>query len=204
MGFKEFLFKSIIKIFHVEVIHPEKEPSPGVLLCANHISNLDPVLIVCSLKNETKFMAKKELFKIPIVSSVIKMFGAFPVDRGNVDLNAMKKAITLLEDGNTVGMFPQGTRRPGLDPRNTKVKSGAGMIVTRSHTDILPVAIITKNNKCRLFNKKYIVLGDLIKYTDLNNVEKSREEFDRISAVIFGKICDLYDEYSYLVENEKK
>ena len=132
------------------------------------------------------------------------MFGAFPVDRGNVDLNAMKKAITLLEDGNTVGMFPQGTRRPGLDPRNTKVKSGAGMIVTRSHTDILPVAIITKNNKCRLFNKKYIVLGDLIKYTDLNNVEKSREEFDRISAVIFGKICDLYDEYSYLVENEKK
>ena len=204
MGFKEFLFKSIIKIFRVEVINPEKEPSPGVLLCANHISNLDPVLIVCSLKNETKFMAKKELFKIPIVSSVIKMFGAFPVDRGNVDLNAMKKAITLLEDGNTVGMFPQGTRRPGLDPRNTKVKSGAGMIVTRSHTDILPVAIITKNNKCRLFNKKYIALGDIIKYTDLNNVEKSREEFDRISAVIFGKICDLYDEYSYLVENEKK
>ncbi len=203
MSFKNGLFRFITKVLRVTVVNPEKEPPAGVLLCSNHISNLDPVLIVTSLKNETKFMAKKELFKVPIVSSIIKLFGAFPVERGSVDLSAMKKAISLLEDGNTVGMFPQGTRYSGQNPRNTKIKSGAGMIVTRAHIDILPVAIITRNNKSKFFRKKFIVMGDLIKYESLNNNDKSRDEFDRISTVIFEKICDLHDEYSYLAEDKK-
>ncbi len=205
MSFKSFIFKCLKCFFRVEVINPEKEPTTGVLLCSNHISNFDPVMIVTSLKNETSFMAKKELFKIPIVGSVIKLFGAFPVERGSVDLNAMKKAISLLDEGNTVGMFPQGTRYPGKNPRDTKVKSGAGMIVTRAHIDILPIAIIAKNNKSRIFGKKFIVIGDIIKYETLNNTDKSREEFDRISAFIFEKICALHDKYSYLTngKNEK-
>ena len=202
MSFKSGLFKFVTWMFRVKVVNPDKEPPKGVLLCSNHISNLDPVLIVTSFKNETKFMAKKELFKVPVVSSFIKLFGAFPIERGSVDLSAMKKAISLLEEGNTVGIFPQGTRYSGCDPRDTKIKSGAGMIVTRAHVDILPVAIVTKNNKSKLFGKKYIVVGDVIKYDALNNNDKSREEFDRISAVIFEKICDLRDEYSYLVENK--
>ncbi len=202
-GFKKLIFKTVNRMFRVTVVNPEKEPEPGVLLCSNHISNIDPVVIVTSFKNQTKFMAKKELFKIPLVSSVIKLFGAFPVERGSVDLSAMKKAITLLEEGNTVGLFPQGTRYSGKHPRETSVKSGAGMIVTRAHIDILPVAIITKNRKSRIFGKKYIVIGDIIKYETLNNTDKSREEFDRISAVIFKEICDLYDKYYYLVEKKK-
>ena len=201
-NFKAAFFKFISKLFRVKIINPEKEVSGGVLLCSNHISNLDPVLLVSSLKNPVHFMAKKELFKVPLVGRVIKLFGAFPVDRGAVDLSAMKKAISILDEGKTVGMFPQGTRYKGCNPRDTQVKSGAGMIVTRSHVDILPVAIITKNNKCGLFSKKYIVLGDIIKYDSLNNTEKSREEFERISSLIFANICDLYDKYSYLTDNK--
>lgn len=201
MSFKNFLFKSIRKLFRVELINADKEPSHGVLVCANHISNIDPVVIVSSFKNPVCFMAKKELFKIPLVGSVIKLFGAFPVDRGNVDLNAMKKAISLLEEGSMVGMFPQGTRHPGVDPKETAVKSGAGMIVVRSHIDVLPVAVITRNNKFGLFKKTYVVIGDIIKYESFNNTEKSREEFNRISALIFDKICELHKEYSYLADS---
>lgn len=200
-SFKYYLFKFINLIFRVKVINAEKEPECGYLLCANHISNLDPVIIVSSFKNKVSFMAKKELFKVPFISSVIKIFGAFPVDRGSVDLGAMKKAISLLEEKNTVGMFPQGTRCKGHDLRKTSVKRGAGMIVHRAMCDILPVAIITKDNKCRLFGKKYVVIGDIIKYESLKCTEKSKEEFERISGVVFEKICDLYDEYSYLVNS---
>ena len=203
-GFKYYLFKFINIVLRVEVINPEKEPDNGVLVCPNHISNLDPIIIVTSFKNAVSFMAKKELFKVPVVRSVIKMFGAFPVDRGSVDLSAMKKAIALLEKKNTVGMFPQGTRHKGKELRKTVVKRGAGMIVTRSMCDILPVAIITKDNKCRLFSKKYIVIGDVIKYESLNSNDKSKEEFERISGIIFDKICDLYDEYSYLVSGKNE
>ena len=201
-SFKAVFFKLIRKIFRVELVNADKEPSGGLLLCSNHISNLDPVVIVTSFKNPVCFMAKRELFRIPVVSSVIRLFGAFPVDRGSVDLTAMKKAISLLENGSTVGMFPQGTRFSGKNPEETSVKSGAGMIVTRSQVDILPVAIITKKNKFRFFRKIYVVIGDVIKYESLNNTDKSREEFDRISSVIFKKICELYNEYSYLAEGK--
>ena len=203
-GFKHYFFRLINIIFRVKVINPEKEPSGGYLLCANHVSNLDPVVIVTSFKDKVSFMAKKELFKVPVIRSVIKMFGAFPVDRGSVDLGAMKKAISLLEEKNTVGMFPQGTRFKGYELRKTSVKRGAGMIVHRSFCDILPVAIITKDNNCRLFGKKYVVIGDIIKYESLNCTEKSKEEFERISGIIFDKICDLYDEYSYLVNGKNE
>ncbi|MBR5308840.1 MAG: 1-acyl-sn-glycerol-3-phosphate acyltransferase [Clostridia bacterium] len=200
MSFKKFIFKSLRTLFRAELVNADKEPSGGVLVCSNHLSLVDPIVIVSSFKNPVCFMAKKELFKIPLVGSIIKLFGAFPVDRGNVDLNAMKKAISLLEDGNMVGMFPQGTRYAGVKPRETDVKSGAGMIVVRAHIDVLPVAVITKNNKFGLFKKNYVVIGDVIKYESFNNPEKTREEFNRISAEIFDKICDLHEKYSYLAE----
>ena len=199
-NFKKFIYRFVNVFYRVEVIGADKEPDCGVLLCSNHISNLDPVLLVTSLKTQPMFMAKKELFKIPVISSFIKLFGAFPVERGSVDLTAMKKAISLLENGNTVGIFPQGTRYPGKNPKDTSVKRGVGMIVSRSCTDILPVAIITKNNKCKVFRKKFIVIGDVIKYDSLGICDKSKDEFDRISSVIFAHICDLYEKYSYLAE----
>jgi len=202
--FKKFIFKIAVALLRVQVVNPEKEPESGVLVCSNHIANMDPVMIVTSFKRPVYFMAKKELFKIPVLGWFIKLFGAFPVDRGSVDLNAMKKAISLLTEGTSVGMFPQGTRYSGKDPRDSKVKSGAGMIVCRSQTDVLPVAIVTKKNKFSLFSQKYIVLGDVIKYDSLGNSEKTREEFDRISGVIFSRICDLHEKYSYLTEKNTK
>lgn len=200
MGFKQRLYNFVKRITRVEIVNPEKEPEYGVLLCSNHISLLDPISITVSMKRPPKFMAKKELFKIPIVSSVIKLFGAFPVDRGNADITAMKKAITLLDDGCSVGLFPQGTRCAGINPEDTKAKKGIGMLIIRSHCDILPVAIISKRNKCSLFRKKYIVIGDVIKYDSLGITDKSREEFERVSSFVFEKICDLHKSYRHYVD----
>lgn len=201
--FKRVLFKTIIKLFRIKLVNPECESETPVLMCSNHMSLLDPVAIITTMKHEIKFMAKKELFKIPLVGWVIKVFGAFPVNRGGADLNAMKTAIGLLKNGNYVGMFPQGTRYKGENPKNTKPKNGAGMLAARAKCDIQPVAIIMKNNKFCLFRRIYVVLGDVIKYETLGIEENNREEFDKATKIIFEEICVLHEKYSYLVNTKK-
>lgn len=195
---KKALQTTILKLYSIEVINPEKEPSGGVLVCPNHISNIDPVVICASFKKQVCFMAKKELFKIPFLNLLLPKLGAFPVNRGGADLNAIKSAIKLLGEDNLVGMFPQGTRVPGVHPRESEVKNGVGMLVARSSVDVLPVAIITKNNKFSFGRKVFIVLGDVIRFDEFSIGEKTKEEFSRVSSIVFDRICALYDEYSYL------
>ena len=100
----------------------ENIPKGGGLVCANHTSFADPIVIAASLKMPVKYMGKAELFKIPILKSVIKAFGAFPVKRGGADPGAIRTAETLLKSGELVGIFPQGTRCPGVPIEEASVK----------------------------------------------------------------------------------
>ncbi len=204
--FKRFLYRLIVIIFRVKIVFPEREPRDisenGLLVCCNHISLADPVLIVSGLNIKTKFMAKKELFKIPLVNWFIKTFGAFPVNRGSADLSAMKTAISILNEPNIVGMFPQGSRFKSIEPTDTPVKNGVGLLVSRSMCDVLPLAIIVKNNKYRFGRNFYIVVGNVIRYNDLNVGEKNKDEFQRISDVIFNNVCELYQHNKHLVDKK--
>ena len=143
-------------IFHVKVTGIENEPGEDVpvFVCSNHISFVDPIVISASLKNrQVRYMAKKEIFDVPVISSLARAFGAYPVDRKKADAGAVKKTIDMLKNGDSVGMFPQGTRCAGVDPATTKVRSGAGMICSRAGATLLPIHIKTKNYKFRLFRK---------------------------------------------------
>ena len=107
-------------IFRVEVINPENEPTDGrgMIVCCNHLSNADVVILVASMKNQVHFLAKSELFKIPLLGAFIRAIGAYPIKRGAADVGAIKKTIELADDGYTVGFFPQGTRKPICAFRN--------------------------------------------------------------------------------------
>jgi 1-acyl-sn-glycerol-3-phosphate acyltransferase len=137
------------------------------------------------------FMAKKELFKIPLLSSLIRAIGAFPVDRRGASVSAIKTAITLVKDGNSVGVFPQGTRRPHVDPRSTEVKSGVGMIAYRAGCDVLPIYLKTKKNKTGLFRRTQCIIGDPIAWAELGFTEGGSDEYDVAAGRIFDRICTL-------------
>ena len=179
-------------IYRLKVIGAENEPAEGALLvCSNHISAADPVLISAATKNQICYMAKKELFKVPVFSTFLRNLGVFPVDRGGKDVSAVKKAIKLLEEGSRVGIFPQGTRHPGEDPRETKLKNGAAMIATHASVDVLPVYIYRKNNTPRLFRKTTVIIGKPIKFSDFGYDPDKTGEYTRIVNVIFDEICKL-------------
>ena len=170
----------------------ENIPKEGALIvCPNHISNWDPILLGAVMDRQVRFMAKSSLFKIPLLSSLIKALGAFPVKRGTADTAALKTAIGHLKNGDAVGVFPQGTRCAGKDPKDTEVKNGVGMIAYRSKADVLPVSIKTKKYKMLIFRKVYITVGEVIPYEDLGFETGAQAEYTKASEYAFGKVLEL-------------
>jgi 1-acyl-sn-glycerol-3-phosphate acyltransferase len=112
----------------------------GLLVVSNHLHNADPVLISVACTRPIHYMAKKELMSIPVIGKVIRFGGAFPVDRGKADRQAIQLAEANLKQGIAVGMFPEGTR--SVSRQIERVLPGAGLIALRGNSPILPVAIV--------------------------------------------------------------
>lgn len=191
-----------LRLFRVRVHFAEREPADThYLLCCNHISAVDPILLAAaSHRQQPHFMAKKELFKIPLLAGLIRTLGAFPVDRTG-DVGAIKTSVSLLESGKCVGIFPQGTRCPGKAPRETadRVKNGAGLLVCKTGVSVLPVCLKTKKNKLLLFRRVDLIIGEPIPYEVLTeSIDPSamthQALYSHVSRVVFEHICALYEE----------
>lgn len=182
------------RLYRVRVINPENEPlDRHFIVACNHTGAADAVIICATMKNQIRFMSKKELFKIPVLSSFLKAIGCYPVDRSGSDIGALRKTINLLKDNDCVGIFPQGTRMPGIDPSTASVKNGVGLIAARSGADILPVCIKSKSGKTSMFKKNYLVIGNLIKNEELDvENNKGSEGHQRIADRIYDEVCELW------------
>ena len=192
----KLLAKLILKLFRIRVWHAEREPEhENYLLCVNHTAAMEGVVVSAALKKQQPhFMAKKELFHIPLVRGLLRMLGAFPVDRTG-DVGAIRATMTLLQEGKCVGMFPQGTRCPGKPPQETadKLKNGAGMLCVRTQVTVLPVCIRAKGNKLRLFGGADVIIGEPVPFATFGAGEPCHAEYVRITQEIFSRICDLYE-----------
>lgn len=178
---KIFLFPFYrIKVFGKENIPENKD----IIVCANHWSNLDPIFLSISLPIKFHYMAKKELFEIPVLRGILSKAGAFPVNREGSDLKALRHAISLIKDGNTLGIFPEGTRVKEVDREN--MHEGVGFIALKSKADILPIEIITSY---RIFSKVELHIKEPIKIEKYFNL-KNKEAMNKISDDIFEKIYE--------------
>ncbi len=136
-----FLIRPIFRlIFRISAEGIENVPREGgCILAANHRSNLDPFVLNTISPRPIFFMAKHELFKIPILSWIIRKAGAIPVKRTTRDIGALKKAIELVNNGYCIGIFPEGTRaKPG---QFRKPQSGVGLLVSKTSGEVVPVRI---------------------------------------------------------------
>ena len=119
-------------------------PQDGALVVvANHGSHLDPPLLGHALGRPVAFMAKEELFRVPLLGSIIRACGAYPVARGASDRDAIRVACQRLAQGWATGVFLDGTRQ-----RNGRVNAplnGAALLAARSGAPLLPVAIINSH-----------------------------------------------------------
>lgn len=127
-------------IFFIRVEGKENIPEGPFIICANHRSYLDPVLIILIFDRRVYFMAKSELFRIWWLAPIIKAFGAFPVKRGKSDIGAIKKAIEVIKSGNILGIFPEGKRNRTKEII-LKGEKGVATIIKATGAKVLPVGI---------------------------------------------------------------
>lgn len=163
----------------------------GYILCANHTSMSDPFFLVTVFKRQINFMAKGELFKIPVVSSVLRGAGVFAVERGSGDMVAIRTAEKIVEDGHILGIFPEGTRHKTGAPR--KAKSGIAYIALHTKADILPVSFY-REGKFSIFKKTTVRCGDIIPYDELVDPNESdRSNIKRIAVRATDEITKLWE-----------
>ena len=162
---------------------PQLPPGRGMIVIANHISYWDPVVIGCALNQNIFFMAKAELFKIPVLSYIITKLGAFPVHRTGADRSSIKRALELLENGNVVGIFPEGTRNKTDVLLNPHL--GAAMLALKGGVPLLPVAISGTKG---FWGRIKVVIGEPIQTTAINPRKISRAEMKSFSREAMEEI----------------
>lgn len=131
-------------VFRYQVTGRENLPAQGgYILAANHLSLWDPPLVATLVPAHIHYMAKQELFEIPIFSKLIRVLGVFPVKRATADRGAIRRAINLLQTGEIVGIFPEGTR--SKTGRLQQPEAGLELISNLAKVPVIPVAIIGTN-----------------------------------------------------------
>lgn len=164
----------------------------SLIVCSNHRSNSDPVILGSTLPYELKFMAKAELFKIPFLRGLIRLLGAFPVNRGKNDTEAINFAVRLLKNNKVLAMFPEGTRQKnGNTP--LRFKSGVSLFAYKTHATVLPVAIATEG-KVRPFKRNIVRIGKPISYEDLGFTDGNAENLRNASTLLHDRIASLIND----------
>ncbi len=165
----------------------------GILFCSNHIGAVDVISIAACTDRQISFVAKKELFSIPLLGRLITALGAIKIDRGGNDVGAIKASITAVEKGSAVAIFPQGHRYPGINPATTPKRNGAALIAYRSECDVIPVCLQMKNGKYGLFRKVEVRFGKPIPNSAFGFKNGGHDEYERATDLMFGEVVNLSD-----------
>ena len=177
--------------FHIEFHGQENQPqNRGYILCCNHRSALDPVLIAQKIKKPIRYMAKMELFQNPFIGFIIRHLGAFPVARGKGDTSAIDTAVETVKSGRVLGLFPEGTR--SHDDQLLRFKSGATVIASQSGGDLLPVAIWYEGKKFR--SRVVIRYGKPIANSQILIEENSTKQIKVVVALLRDEVEKLLEE----------
>jgi len=158
----------------------------GGLVVCNHRFLKDPVVLAHAFPNrQLYFMSKAEWFQNKPFGWLLGALGAFPVNRGAGDLDALGHAVELVEQGHLVGIFPEGTRNRTGGPM--KPKSGTAFIARQTKADIVPCALLFGER--RGFRSKITVrIGKVIPYGELGFEGEERSSLRRASKLIMGRV----------------
>ncbi|WP_417899993.1 lysophospholipid acyltransferase family protein [Bacillus haimaensis] len=186
-SFAKFIVSVVLKpLYRIKVVGGENIPKEGpVLLCSNHIDNLDPPVVGITSPRTVHFMAKEEVFRVPILKTLLPKLHAFPVKRGMSDREALRTAIKVLKEGHLLGLFPEGTRSKTGELQ--KGLAGAGFFALRSEAVVVPCAII---GPYKAFQPLKVVYGKPIDFTEYRKEKVSAEE---ATLIIMNSIKDLLE-----------
>lgn len=166
----------------------EKLPERGgIVLCANHTSFVDPILLILAAtrKRQIHVMAKAELFKIPVLSWILKGIEMIPVKRGMSDISTIKEGLRVLKNEEPLLIFPEGTRVK--EGQEVDAHPGAIVLAGRAGVPVVPVYIGTRK---RMFRKTKVVFGEPYELRFAGR-KPTHDESQRLTAELMDKIREL-------------
>jgi 1-acyl-sn-glycerol-3-phosphate acyltransferase len=182
--FARFVVGTIFRTsLRYRVVGAEKVPrTGGLVVAANHISNLDPPLLGVALPRPVWYMAKKELFAMPVIKQLIPRLNAFPVDRQAGGTAAVRASLRMLKEGRAVVIFPEGGRNV---TGTNQEKAGAAFLAAASGAPVVPAAIVG-TRKLRPFGKVTVVFGDPMHV--VRNRQSDGDDLEKGAAQIMQRI----------------
>jgi 1-acyl-sn-glycerol-3-phosphate acyltransferase len=165
--------------FRVKADGKEHVPKEGaVIVCCNHISMWDPVVIGYVMPRPLRYMAKAELFRVPLLRQLITKVGAFPVKRGGVSKETIRQSLDLLAAGEMLLIFPEGTRN--LDG-SSAAKRGAVNLAFKSGAVIIPAAI---TGTYRPFSKVAVKIGEPVDLRQLREIGTTEAQLEATEIIM--------------------
>jgi len=154
------------------------------IICANHFSWWDPPLVGCLVSHKpVHFMAKEELFRMPVLGWIMYRVHAFPVRRDSADRRAIRTALHTLDSGGIIGLFPEGTRSKTSDL--LPPQPGIALIALKSEAEVLPVAIA---GSYTLFRPVRVKIGQPMCFTEFYGRKIRGEQLDQVAGLIMSEI----------------
>lgn len=174
-------------VFRIEKINEENLPlDEPTIVCANHLNIWDAVGLVVSSKRRIIFIAKEDLFNNAFLSWIGHLFDVIPIKRGMRDMEAMKRCIKCLKNGQTIGLFPEGTRR-GLE-KGAKVQNGAAYMALKTGVKVVPVGI---SGSFKPFSKVYLNYGKPLDFSQNKDKIPEKDQLNEATKQIMDNIIML-------------
>lgn len=160
-------------------------PTGPVIVACNHVSYLDPPALGAATPRPLAYMAKRELFDIPVLGTLIAWLGAFPVDRKRGDIAAVRAAARVLESGACLGIFPEGTRNTsGAVP----AQLGVALLAALSRATVVP-AYVSGTSQAKRLRRITVTFGEPIRFT--GNRKASRDDLANWTKELMDRIYAL-------------
>ena len=178
-------------LYPMKTLHRERIPDGAFIACPNHSSLLDPPMAAFALtkKHPVRIMAKKSLLEIPVIGWFMENGGVIGVDRGNADINAIKRSLRVLKDGYPMMIFPEGTRVKEIGARG-EAHTGPVMLAMKTGVPLLPMYIPQGKKP---FHRTTIVIGE--PYTIAPALKRATNaELESAAAELLEKIYALAEE----------
>lgn len=174
-------------IYRIKIEGTENVPKDGAfVICGNHVDFSKVPVIVLFTPRKVNFMAKIELFDNPALAWLGRLFDVIPVKRGKQDVESMKRSLKVLNSGEGLGLFPEGTRK-GIE-KGVKAKNGASFMALRTNKPIVPVGIeVTK----KPFPKIIVRFGKLLDYSQYHSKTPEKEVLEKVTDEMMDIIIDL-------------
>jgi 1-acyl-sn-glycerol-3-phosphate acyltransferase len=187
-------------VFRARIRGQERLPATGgCVLAPSHRSMMDIPFLALVTKDRVRFMGKVEVFRIPVLGAIFRALGGFPVARDGTDRKAVRDSMAMLQAGDKLAVFPEGTRQNG--PKIQPLQPGAAYLALRAGVPIVPIGIagseeILRSNRGRLpsFGRVAIVIGEPLVPPPRATSTVPRAEVDALTARLADALQQTFDD----------